>query len=356
MSAIPSPNVLTPLADALALLMQATPAPAPQLVALDEAAGLVAAETVQSPRPLPAEAIARRRGVAVSAAEVVGASPYAPVILATTPRPVLPGDPLPPTRDAVLPPDAATAAGAFHEIGQPAYPGEGAVLPGGDLAEGAVIVRAGETVSPTVLLALGLAGIGSVAVRRPAIAVMSAEGTTGAEPGLAWLRAALIGAGCRLTKADAADLVIRVSRHIDGGPAGSGGTANLVTGLAMSPGSETAVATGDARPVVTIAPRFDALAGVLFGLLLPLIATRTGRRLRGLARPLTRKLVSQVGLADLALLRASGDGYEPLAVGQAPLAALLAADAAVLIEPGSEGFAAGSPLAAIPLKEPFEPL
>lgn len=346
-------TVLTPLSDAKALLMAALPAPVPRVLPLDEAAGLVSAATILSAGPVPAHAVAQRRGVAVTASELVGASPYAPVMLPVPPQPVLPGDVLPPSRDAVLPPDAVNTDGPFHEIGQPAYPGEGAILPGADLAAGSAIVRAGETLTPTVLLALRLAGIDTAAVLAPAVSVVSPDGEAIPSPDIAWLRAALSGAGCRLAAANAADLIIHVTRDID--PAGAGHSTTCISGLALSPGGETAIDVGAARPIIAVAPRFDALAGVFLGVLLPFIAGRTGRRLRRVNRPLTRKLVSQVGFTDIALLRDTGDGYEPLSVGRAPLAALLAADAAAIIDPGSEGAAAGTPLDAISLREPFEP-
>lgn len=346
-------TVLTPLSDAKALLLAALPAPVPQALPLGEVAGLVSAATILSPGPVPAHAIAQRRGVAVTAAELVGASPYAPVMLSVPPRTVLPGDALPPSRDAVLPRDAVSADGPFHEIGQPAYPGEGAVLSGADLAAGSAIVHAGGTLTSAVLLALRLAGIGEVSVLAPSVAVTSPDGEADASPDIGWLRATLSGAGCRLVAAKAAELIVEVTRDIDAAAASQSTTR--ISGLALNPGGETAIDLGAPRPIVTLAPRFDAMAGVFLGVLLPFIAARTGRRLRNVTRPLTRKLVSQVGFTDIALLRDTGDGYEPLSVGRAPLAALLAADAAAIIDPASEGAAAGTPLDAIPLREPFEP-
>jgi molybdopterin biosynthesis enzyme len=349
-------TVLTPLSDAKALLLDALPAPVPQVLPLGEAAGLVAAETIRANGPVPAHAIAQRRGVAVTASELVGASPYAPVILPVPPQAVLPGDLLAASRDAVLPPDAVTAAGPFHEVGQSAYPGEGAILPGADLAPGSVIVRAGETLSPAILLALRLAGFDAIPVLVPAIAVTAPDADAGALPDVEWLRAALVGMGCRVTEAGSADLIVRVTRDIDGSASAEASRSTTrISGLAISPGGEAAIEVGGPRPVVSMAPRFDAMAGVLLALILPLVAARTGRGLRRVTRPLTRKLVSQVGFTDIALLRDTGDGYEPLAVGRAPLAALLAADAAAIIDPGSEGAPAGTPLDATPLREPFEP-
>jgi molybdopterin biosynthesis enzyme len=57
--------------------------------------------------------------------------------------------------------------------------------------------------------------------------------------------------------------------------------------------------------------------------------------------PLTRKIASAVGVAELALLRMSSEGLEPLAVADLTLAALCAADAWLLVPAGREGYRAG---------------
>ncbi|QLP96858.1 MAG: hypothetical protein HZY79_04845 [Rhodoblastus sp.] len=89
---------------------------------------------------------------------------------------------------------------------------------------------------------------------------------------------------------------------------------------------------------------------------MPLIGRWTHRAPARESAPLTRKLTSTIGLSDLALLAREPEGWRPLAVGDAPLAALLAADGLAALDPGCEGMAAGATLAAIPLAAPLAPL
>jgi molybdopterin molybdotransferase len=345
----------TPLSDVSARLLGAVRAVAPQLLPVSEAAGLVVAHDILAPAPVPAVAVARRRGAAVTASEVVGASPYNPVMVQRAPRSVRPGDELAPPADAVIPKEAVSAIGALHEVGQAAYPGEGAVLPGGDLPAGAVVARAGETLSPPIMLALRLSGIEAVAVHRPVVALRAGAGVSPDAPDLAWLRSMLADAGCHLAESGLADLTILAERDLDAAAAGVDFADTAVLRLALNPGGEIALGGRAPAPVIGVPPRFDMLAGVFFALLLPLLAALTGRTLRTVTRPLTRKLASQVGFSDIALLRETVEGYEPLAVGEVTLSALLAADAVAVVDPDSEGAAAGAPLRATPLRMPFEP-
>ncbi|AVO47008.1 hypothetical protein C6569_19190 [Phreatobacter cathodiphilus] len=343
MTLMSSPSALRPLDEVLARLLAGLHPVAAELLPVADAAGWVAAATLRAPAAVPVRPLALRRGIAVASAGLIGASPHAPILLAAPPPPVLSGDELPAGADAVLPADAVAASGPFHEIGQPAYPGEGAALAGSDLAADAAIVAAGTTITAEAVLALTLAGIASVSVRRPRVAVTGeADG-----PAAAWLRAWLAQAGCMVTEALPADLVLRLARD----PAEHAPGA----GPALQPGGEAVLVLDADRRTLVLSPRFDALAAGLFALVMPFLAAAAGRGLRSLSRPLTRKIVSQVGLADLALLRATAEGWEPLGVGRITLAALLAADAVAVLGPASEGAAAGSMLAAMPLTEPFEP-
>ena len=65
-----------------------------------------------------------------------------------------------------------------------------------------------------------------------------------------------------------------------------------------------------------------------------------------IARPLARKVSSLIGSTELALFAIVEGRFEPLCVGEVTLAALARADAAALLPPGSEGFAAGASLSA----------
>lgn len=341
---------LTPLPLALARLIAALPPLAPREPPVSEAFGFVAAEEVTTRRPVPESALAARRGVAVSSSGLVGASPYAPALLQAPPPLLLPGDPLPGGTDAVLPEDAVEAFGGLHEIGQSAYPGEGAVLAGADLPEGATLLRAGETVTATALLALRLEGRETLKVWQPSVLV---EGDEDARPLAEWLSETLRAVGCRVGATADARLRIRLVRDLEAEIAG--GEA-IFSGVAITPGMETTLLETASGPEILIGPRPDAAVTVLHALLLPAIAAWTRRRLRAVPRVLTDKLVSPVGVAGVALLRECDAGYKPLANGQISLPALMAADAVAIIGPESEGAAAGTLLPATPLLNPFEPL
>lgn len=333
---------LTPLAGMLDRLLASAGEGMPATVPLTDAVGLVAAETVRAPHPIPARPQALRRGIAIASSAVVGATPYAPALLSEAPRAVAPGDILPDGCDAVLPADAVQSAGPLHEVGQAAYPGEDVVVAGGDLGAGAVIVAAGAAVTPAAVLGLSLAGRSSLAVRQPAIALRLPA--PGAKALAAWMATSLTQAGCRIVVDEPASLVVALA------------LSDRPGGLALNPGRDVALDLSGPVPILEVPARIDQVAAAVFGLLMPLVASLTGRRLRVVKRPLTRKLVSQVGLSDVVLLRTVEAGYEPLSVGRITLAALLVADAVAIIDPSSEGAAAGDPLSAVPLIEPFEPL
>ena len=111
---------------------------------------------------------------------------------------------------------------------------------------------------------------------------------------------------------------------------------------------------GDGRLTIVLASRFDAVVAGFHALILPALAQMTGRRLRLIDRPLAGKLVSQVGFADISLLRSTAAGYGPLATGMLSLEALVNADAVGIVAPESEGAPAGASFSATPIKDPFE--
>ena len=362
---------LTPLDHALAHLLDGLAPVRPVRMPVGEAIGLVAAESVLAPGAVPAGAVALRDGIAVTSSDLVGASAYAPALLMTAPAVVGIGDPLPAGCDAVLPADAASSQGSFVEIGQAAYPGEGAALTGSDLGARAAIVRPGETVTATVALALAVAGVGEIALRRPVVRLPDGPSS----PALDWLADWLIGLGCAVRKDEQSETSLRL-RHVSGSaerkPADmldSGeaqqsdislllqlpsGSTPLVRGLALKPGDSTEIDLSAAnQPMITLPPRFDGIVAVAHALVLPLVARLTARRVHRVTRPLAAKVTSTVGVTDVALLRSADRGYDPLGAGRITLSALLAADAIALIPPDSEGAAAGTPIDAIPLTRPL---
>jgi molybdopterin biosynthesis enzyme len=96
------PSPLTPVEAALAALLESCRPVEPEETPVAEAIGAVLADPLRAPGPVPRRALALRQGWAVNAADIVGASPYAPMPFAGTPAFVQTGDALPPGTDAVL--------------------------------------------------------------------------------------------------------------------------------------------------------------------------------------------------------------------------------------------------------------
>ena len=329
-------SALLPLDVALAAVLDGLAPVAARRVAPEEATGAALAEAVVAPGPVPAHAAALRAGLAVAALDLVGASAATPAVLARRPAGVVAGQALPEGCDAVLAPEAASGEGPC-EIAEGVAPGEGAALPGSDAGAGAILAGPGARVGARLVLACRLAGIDALAIRRPRVAIEAC-----ADPAADWLAAMLARAGTERVEAPAeADLTILWD-------------ATAAPSLALAPGGATRLTRAGARVEARLAPRFDSAFGALAGALWPALARLSGRRLAPETRPLAAKLVSAIGFSELALLDATPAGaWRPLAVGAAPLSALLAAQAVALVDPACEGLPAGAPLAAIWLDRPF---
>ena len=87
-------NALLPHDQALSDLRARVKPARVQSYALAQAVGRIAAENVLVPAPLPARAMALRDGYEMSSQMIAGASSYAPVLLATSPRFVKAGEAL----------------------------------------------------------------------------------------------------------------------------------------------------------------------------------------------------------------------------------------------------------------------
>ncbi len=104
-------------------------------------------------------------------------------------------------------------------------------------------------------------------------------------------------------------------------------------------------------PVFLVPDRLEAALAIWLMLLRPCLDRLTGTppaeaAIRG---PLTRKIASTVGLTEVALLRRTPAGLEPVAVADLTLSAVAAADAWLAVPPNSEGFAAGATVEAYAL-------
>lgn len=341
-------------------------------VPIAEAAGRVAAAKVTALRALPERAIALRDGWAVAASETFGATSYAPCIATTLPRRVTCGDALPETADAVLPLPAVRVDGAIAEIYASATPWEGARAKGGDIAEGAVLVAAGETLRPEHVPLLRLAGVTELDVRMPSLAILSlgSEGAVAAAAYVASL-AARGGASVRassaavedlVTTAETADLVLVLGDSgFDGNIVHALRRAGevLAHGIAVRPGETMGCgviahgAKGAGIPVVFASDRLESALAAWLLLARPCLDRLSGREPceRGGALALARKIVSAPGVSDLSVLsRAPADDgterWEPLATGDIPWNAILRAEAWLLVPPESEGYPAGGKVCA----------
>jgi hypothetical protein len=68
-------------------------------------------------------------------------------------------------------------------------------------------------------------------------------------------------------------------------------------------------------------------------------------------RPLLRKIASPIGFAELVLLKAVDGNWAPVASGDLPLGQIAAADAWLIVPGDSEGYAAGTQVGALPLRD-----
>lgn len=330
---------LTPLADLLQSVLPALSPLAPRTVPLAEAQGQWLAALLRAPRAEPEHAVALVSGLAVTALNVVGASPHSPVMLDCPPIHVSAGVALPEGADAIIDESAVTSAGPLALVTEAVAPGCNARLSGQDAPNGAVIVPTGVRLAPEALLACRLAGIEFASVRSPCISV----GVVDPAPA-AWLNDRLKRLGCRIAEPGGPHDVAIMAAQAD------------EPRLALQPGP-TAWISRDADNVVTIEVprRFDGLVAAHAALVLPVIARLLDVQPRHVAMPLKRKIASQIGMSELALLRMCPDGFDVLAIGDVTLAAVAGSNAFAIIPAGSEGFAAGESIAAMPIEEPLHP-
>jgi molybdopterin biosynthesis enzyme len=328
---------LTPLRLCLDRAMAGLAPVAPAVCDPAAACGQVLAADLTLPHDLPPVAEALRAGVAVAALDLVGASPGAPVPLGTPVR-VVPGMPLPPGTDAVLPEDGTDGPPALPEAVRPVGPGEGVRRAGHDGRAGDRVASAGMRLAPHQALVAALAGIAAVPVRRPRVAVALADPAQAA-----FARAWAVGLGAVVSagvSADGADLTLRSA------------TAHTPR-LALAPAETAWLERSAAELVLTLPARFDGMVAALLGLGLPALAALSGATPRTETRPLARKIASGVGVAELVLLARDGDAWLPQPAGTLTLSRLAAACAFAILPPDSEGLPAGAPLSAHPLDLPF---
>jgi molybdopterin biosynthesis enzyme len=343
---------VTPLDRAIAALLNPLRPVRTEDLALADAVGATLADPIVNPAALPSRAVALRTGWAVTAIETVGAAAYAPAFLASMPERVRAGDMLPDGADAVVPPDAVTLAGVA-ELTLEATPGEGARRVGEDAAAGAILRPAGARVRGSDVALAAAAGVTTCTVRRARVALVghpAAEAACTIVTSDARQLGAVVSAHSATQVSAAglreleADLVVLVGFDEAGALALAQGGCVIAAGLGLRPGEETSIGLLDGgMPVLLVSARAEAAFAASRCVLQPCLVHLIGAtaELPAYRAPLTRKIASAVGVAELALLRTTSAGLEPLAVADLMLAALCAADAWLLVPADREGYAAG---------------
>ena len=364
------PGALTSLEAARSLLLGALKPVGAVLAPREEALGCICAEPlivgVQPPR-----AIALRDGWAMRAEDLAGASSYAPVLLTTQPIAVETGDALPPGCDCVIDHHGLDLDGPMPQALIEALPGENARRPGEDAAAGGVLFAPGHRLRPTDLACVAALGIEHLSVRRPHVLVIDTPARDGAGATCDFLQRALVAAGARITQracADRSAAALQTSLEAANadlilliGGTGLGASDHAIAalercgvlhlqGVALEPGRTAAIAAVGQTPVIAIPGLFEQALGAWLGLVQPALHRLTlCQPATPLRLPLTQKIASRVGVAEVALLRRQGDAFAPLAIGDLPLQSLCAATHVTIIAAGSEGHASGELVDAFPL-------
>ncbi|MBX9760229.1 MAG: molybdopterin-binding protein [Beijerinckiaceae bacterium] len=327
--------------------------------------GAVAAADVRSSVPAPVEDVALIDGRAFSSGDLIGASSMSPAVLLTDPPRVAVGDHLPAGCDCVIDADLVTGHEPMFEAHGGGAPGEGVRRRGEDLPVGALLLRAGERISPLTVLALDAAGVLEIPVRRARVRIVavphdSVDGSSaraiaaltiadGANASLVTAPERSAHAIADAVSSEAWDAVFIV------GGSGLGADDHAIDflrergvaiahGVALDPGRTLGAGMVDGAPVLCMPGRFDGALAAYLAFGLPLLRRLTGAHEPPPAPilPLTRKIASSVGLSQIALLEAGEDGWAPLAVGAITLSHLLRAQAWTMIPEGSEGLPQGA--------------
>jgi molybdopterin biosynthesis enzyme len=362
--AIQTISRLTPLADVLVTVDAEVKSVTQRTIDVSAATGRALATDVSAPAR-PASALALHDGWALNADETLGAGGYAPSPLVRAPPRVEAGQALPTGTDSVAPIDAVKITAGLAEALVPINPGEGVLAAGGDSDPAIPLRYAGERLRATDLSVFSAAGIARVTVREPRIRVLPVRGS-----GIISAAARLItadierrGGAARLDEsgrgldvamaAESADAIVAI------GGTGSGRNDNSVQilaregrvavhGIALTPGETAALGFVGTRPVLLLPGRLDAALSVWLmagrRLLDRLAAAKSSENEPVESLPLSRKVTSTVGLAEIVAARRNGRHAEPLASKYLPLSLLARSDGWILIPADSEGYSEGTPV------------
>jgi putative molybdopterin biosynthesis protein len=351
-------------------------------VPVGEAVGRVTAEPVWALRSSPAFDSAGMDGIAVRAADTVGAAETTPALL-TDFAVVDTGDPLPDGYDAVIMREHVHRVEDAAEVRAAVPPYAHVRSIGEDVSASELLLPAGHRLRPVDVAAAAAAGVTELAVRRAPAVVIVPTGDEirpiGTEPApgeildtnslMLAAQARELGCTARVTPivpddpaliteamrkaAAGADLVVLVAGSSAGRDdytarvvAGAGTLA--VHGVAVRPGHPVVLGAVDATPVLG-APGYPVSAALTFDIFAaPLLAALEGAAPR--ERPvstarLARKLASNIGMDDWVRVRLGRVGGEivatPLPRGAGVLTSLVRADGLLVVPAGLEGHHAG---------------
>jgi molybdopterin biosynthesis enzyme len=344
---------------------------APTVMPLERALRRVAAAMPPLTQSYPAHDIATRDGWAVPSGSIVGASSYSPAVLAVPPIWVETGEHMPAGCDCVLDPGMVEQAGSLVQVIAEAAPGFGIRRAGDDIAPGAAVLTEGRQLSALDLLVARAAGLTDVPVRYPRVRIVDVAPARGPSASATFIAEASRAAGadvaCIAANRDAAsiakaigaddcDLVLTVGgtgvgRSDSTAAALASRGALLVHGLALQPGRTTAIGRLGACPVIALPGAWHQALGAWWTLAEPTLDRLSLRRpLRATTLPLARKIASAPGMADIVLLKEENGAWMPLAIGDLSLDHVSRADAWLVVRGDSEGYAAGTPCAAVSIR------
>jgi molybdopterin biosynthesis enzyme len=279
---------------------------------------------------------------------------------------------MPQASDCVIDADSVDQSGPMFQALTEAIPGQGVRRRGGDIAEGNRIAW-GRRIRPPDLLIARAAGLQRLNVRRPRLRVVNIPKTSGHA-----VTGELIAENARAAGADvvcaeatgrdaasiadaaepgACDLLITIGGsgvgRSDAVVAALGKRGEVLAhGIALQPGRTSAVGRIGNVPVIALPGAPDQAQAAWWTLALPVLDRLSALLPRqAVTLPLSRKIASTVGIAEIVLLERSESAWLPLAVGDLSLISIARADAWLAVPGGAEGFAAGTPVDAYMLRE-----
>lgn len=325
------------------------------------AVGATFAAAIVARNDHPMQMTALKDGWAVASEGLTDASGYSPAILQGMPPWVNAGEPIPRGADAVVAVDALASIENRVEVYVQATAGDGVLQPGGDVSDGDRLCDEGDRVQPVHAAIFRQLGVNSISVRYPKIKLVSLSAPDATIDFICPLIAESIRAsGAKATVVYGMNIEQTVSELdcdavITVGQTGSGNNDSAVKALArvgalafhgigLTPGHTAALGSVNGRPVLMLPGRLDAALSVFLAVGNELIErlANTKAAKRGPMLPLTKKVSSTIGLAEVVFVSRTTDGMTPLGSAVFASKSLLAADGWVLIPEASEGLSAGA--------------